>query len=139
MRHRGLSVCFLALLGVNLFAASTKSTILGTATDATGAVIANATVIVRSQTTNFSNQATTNTEGDYVVPDLEPGAYTVTVQSAGFKQFIRTGVVLAVDQRLRVDAVLSVGEISEKVEVTGQFPWWKPIPPPSARWLTAMK
>ena len=109
MGYRGLSVCLLALFGFNLFGASTKSTILGTVTDASGALIANATVVVRSETTNFSNQAITNAEGDYVIPDLEPGAYRLTVQSAGFKQFVRSGVVLVVDQRLRVDASLTVG------------------------------
>src|SRR2546426_888700 len=114
--------CLSLLLGANAFAASTKSTILGTVTDATGAVIANAEVTVRSETTNFSSKVTTNSEGDFVAADLDPDIYTVTVRSAGFKQFVRSGVVLVVDKRLRVDASLSVGEISEKVEVAGQAP-----------------
>jgi hypothetical protein len=59
--------------------------------DSSSAVVPNATVTVRSETTNFVRQANTNPEGDYVVPDLDPGTYSITVEAAGFKRFARTG------------------------------------------------
>jgi hypothetical protein len=103
-------------------AASTKSTILGTVQDSSSALVPNATVTIRSETTNFVRQANTNPDGDYVVPDLDPGTYSITVEAPGFKRFARTGVLLNVDRRLRVDAALSVGDVTETVQVAGEAP-----------------
>ncbi len=114
----------LALLftAANLLAFSVKSSILGTVTDATGAVVSGATVTVTNTGTNSSRQVTTNAQGDYLVAELDPGQYSVTVEAAGFKQFKRTLFDLQVDQRLRVDAAMTVGEVSEHIEVSGQPP-----------------
>src|SRR5215472_11754631 len=120
MRSIPLFATFFAGLATGLFAASTTSTILGTVTDPSGALVAHATVTVRSETTNFSHEAVSSSEGDFVIPNLDPGPYTVTVQASGFRQFVRTGMDLTVDQRLRVDASLTVGDVSEKVEEAGQ-------------------
>ena len=114
-------VLALSFAPIILFA-SVKSTILGTVTDASGAVIAGATVKVTSVDTGFTRQITTEASGDYVVPDLDPGRYSVTVDLAGFKTFTRTGIELQVDQRLRVDVALEVGNVHQQVEVTGQPP-----------------
>jgi len=120
MRSIPLFATLFAGLATGLFAASTTSTILGTVTDPSGALVAHAAVTVRSETTNFSHEAVSSSEGDFVIPNLDPGLYTVNVQASGFRQFVRTGVALTVDQRLRVDASLTVGDVSEKVEVAGQ-------------------
>jgi hypothetical protein len=102
--------------------AATKSTILGTVHDASGAVVANATVTVTNELTSFSREISTNEDGDYDATNLDPGMYTVSAQAAGFKRFIRNGVELRVDQRLRVDVNLAVGEVTEQIQVTGQAP-----------------
>src|SRR4051812_45033375 len=120
MRSIPLFAIMFAALAIGLFAASTTSTIVGTVTDPSGALIAHAAVTVRSEATNFSHDAVSSSEGDFVIPNLDPGLYTVTVQASGFRQFVRTGVALTVDQRLRVDASLTVGDVSERVEVAGQ-------------------
>ena len=121
---RNIPICFscVLVLFASANAASTQSTILGSVQDSSSAVVSSATVTVRSETTNFVRQANTNPEGDYVVPDLDPGTYSITVEAAGFKRFVRTGVLLNVDRRLRVDVSLSVGDVTELVHVAGDAP-----------------
>lgn len=116
---------FRLLLGISVLLcgaveAAVEGTILGTVTDPSGAVVASAKVTVRSEGTNFSRETTTDSNGDYVVPDLVPGTYTVTVEVSGFKRAVYTGLILRVEQRLRVDASLAVGQVADTVEVTGQ-------------------
>lgn len=114
-------LCYLAAFNSVLFAAST-STILGTVRDASGAVVANATIMVTNESTNFFRETTTNEEGDYVATNLEPGMYSVNAQAPGFKRYARTGLELRVDQRLRADVSLVVGEVTELIKVVGQTP-----------------
>jgi hypothetical protein len=118
MRYSLLAVC--ALLSTSLAFGAVEGTILGTVTDATGAVVANAKVIVRSEGTNFVRETVSTADGDYVAPDLAPGTYTVTVEASGFKRAVYGGLTLRVDQRLRVDASLTLGQLAETIEVTGQ-------------------
>jgi hypothetical protein len=97
-----------------------RGTIVGTAMDSTGAVVAGAAVMVRNVETNVVFQTKTDAEGAYVAPDLLPGTYEVTVQMDGFKQHVTTRVVVDVGQRVRADASLEVGAMSEQVTVTAQ-------------------
>ena len=99
-------LCFLAR---TLHAQTAYGRILGTITDASGAVVANANVTVTNTGTNVSVKATSNAQGDYDVPNLIPGNYQVTVEVAGFKKFVASNLVLVVDQKLRVDATLEPG------------------------------
>lgn len=92
--------------------------IRGTVTDASGAVLPNATVIV----TNIDrNQAVrtlqTDAAGQYVAPLLPVGRYSVTVEANGFKKSVTTDIVLNVSDRLVVDASLQTGAASETVSV----------------------
>ncbi len=96
--------------------------ILGTVKDASGAVVAGASVVVNNAGTNFTRTVATDAKGDYAVPDLEPGDYTVSVRAQGFQEAIHSGLQLVVNQLLRVDVTLTVGSIQQKVEVTGQPP-----------------
>jgi hypothetical protein len=102
--------------------AATEGTILGTVRDASGAVVANAEVTVRNEGTNLSRQVSSDAQGDYVVVDLPPAMYTISVEVPGFKKGIYSGLTLRVEQKLRVDVVLQVGEVAETVKVEGQAP-----------------
>src|SRR5690242_7889294 len=97
-----------ALLSSAAFAQKDSATLLGTVRDATGAVVPKAEVSARSLTTNVSAKTTTNQEGDYLLTPLHVGEYSLTIQSPGFAPSLFERVVLDVDQRLRVDAVLAV-------------------------------
>src|SRR6202000_1049044 len=67
---------------------------------------------------NISVTQTTNGSGEYQVPALNPGSYTVTVEAESFQRAVSGTLVLEVQQALRQDSKLKVGEVSNTVEVT---------------------
>jgi hypothetical protein len=62
-----------------------------------GAIVANAKVTIAEETTGVSHSAKANESGNFTFPDLPPGRYTVSVETAGFKKEVRKGVDLAVN------------------------------------------
>ncbi len=99
-------------------AAQNTATISGIVTDATGAVIPGAEVTITREETGTVTSISTNEVGVYTAAALEVGLYTVDVQSAGFKSFRSTGVVLNVRDRTVIDVALELGEVTETIEVT---------------------
>ncbi|MBO0719837.1 MAG: TonB-dependent receptor [Blastocatellia bacterium] len=93
-------------------------TIRGTIQDSAGAVIAGAEVSVVNKGTNETHNVATETNGAYVVPQLKPGLYRVTVKKSGFKTATLDEVKVDVQQIREVDLSLNVGETSETVTVT---------------------
>lgn len=110
---------WLAILRPSLGAQATQSVILGTVTDASGAVVPGAQVTVRNEGTTVERVMHTNDTGDYRVAGLEVGSYEVRVQFAGFRVFRQTRVDLSLTQVKRVDATLEVGEVGSVVTVEG--------------------
>lgn len=93
--------------------------IVGTVVDPDGAVITGATVTVKSQATQAERTTTTGDNGTYVVANLLPGIYTVTVEAPGFAKTVKRAQ-LAVGARLAVDFQLQLGtQVVEVVEVIG--------------------
>jgi hypothetical protein len=123
MRIVRLILGFAALLAVpvSLFSqAGATGSILGAVTDSTGAVIPGAQVTVTNTATNVSAKTVSSSSGDYSVPSLIPGPYRVTVEASGFAKSVTTGIVLAVDQKIRVDAVMKAGAVTSTVTVSAQ-------------------
>jgi hypothetical protein len=92
--------------------------VLGTVTDASGAVVANAKVTLTEVNTGVSRSAVTNASGNYAFPDIPEGGYSVTVEAPGFKKEIRQNVRVDVNTSARVDVQLQPGNISQSIEVT---------------------
>ena len=92
--------------------------IVGTVTDTSGAVIPNATVTATNTGTGISNSTTTNPTGDYSIPLLQVGTYSVAVEATGFKRFVASGLSLTAASTMRVDAKMEVGATSTTVEVS---------------------
>ncbi|HRJ21979.1 MAG TPA: carboxypeptidase regulatory-like domain-containing protein, partial [Bryobacteraceae bacterium] len=118
-----LSVVALAVFAVSLAVApasaqEVRASITGIVTDSTGAAVAGATVTVTSATSNVALETRTNAGGNYTTPFLNPGTYRLTVQFAGFKQYVRENIVLQTQDRARVDVSLTIGEVSESVTVS---------------------
>ncbi|MDX2150056.1 MAG: carboxypeptidase-like regulatory domain-containing protein [Bryobacteraceae bacterium] len=107
-----------ALCAVSLNAQSTFGVILGTVTDASGAVVTKAAVRVTNAGESTSREAVTDANGNYEFQNLKPGQYRVAVTATGFQTFAATLVPLNARQTVRVDATLTVGEVSQSVEVT---------------------
>lgn len=107
-----------ALIAAPALYAQTQGTIQGVVSDDSGAVIPGATVTVTNTDTGVASQSTTNAVGSYTVPGLNPGPYTITATSEGFAPQERPGFRLEVGQTARVDFSLSVGTVTEIVEVS---------------------
>ncbi len=94
--------------------------ISGTVTDKSGAAVVAAEVVIKSVGGSLTRTTTSNADGAYVVPGLPGGSYNIVVTAKGFQKYSATGVVLDVAQKIRVDIQLTVGAITEVVEVTGE-------------------
>lgn len=115
-----LGIAAIAAFGaLQLFGQATQGTIFGTVTDQSGAAVPGARVTVTSVERGVTRTTATSTAGEYTVPDLELGSYTVRVEATGFKKAVIPPVVLTVKARIRVDAKLEVGSMTQTVEVTG--------------------
>lgn len=120
MRHARLLALAVFATGITGFAQTTSTSILGTVTDATGASVSGATVTATNvKTSVVSNTVTTDT-GDYAFPILDIGEYQVKVEHQGFKSETRSGVVLQVNEKFRVDFRLQVGSQAEQITVTAE-------------------
>ena len=101
---------------------STAGRILGTVTDASGAAVGGATVVVTDAARGTTRNLTTDAAGAYVAPDLEPGVYKIRVESKGFKTVERPNVPIEVATDVRADFALQPGEVSETIVVNEDVP-----------------
>lgn len=107
------------MFAVMVSAQTYYGTIRGAIADATGAVTPNIEVVVTNIDTNISAKTVSNDVGNYVLPNLIPGKYRISVEAAGFKKFIADDVELAATADRRVDVRLEVGSVAESIEVVG--------------------
>ena len=98
--------------------ASITGSISGVVTDKSGAVVAGATVVATNTSTGIQTTQETDSKGFYNLPTLAVGTYDLVIKLVGFKTYQQTGLVIDANSALRVDAVLAVGSISEKIEVS---------------------
>ena len=101
---------------------SYRAQLRGTVSDATGAVVHNATVTITDMGTNIANVSHTDDKGEYFFTGLRPSTYAVKAELKGFRTTERTGVVLAVDQEASLNFTLTPASVSEKIEVTTTAP-----------------
>ncbi len=100
----------------------TTADIIGTVTDATGASVANAQVQVKNLATNETRTVTSSSTGDYVISNLQPGHYSITVTAAGFKVTQTGDLAVEAGDRARNDTKLELGNVSETISVEAQTP-----------------
>ncbi len=108
-----------------LFAAAAfgqTAEITGRIVDPSGSVVPGAEVTVSSIATGADRVVKTNSSGYYTVPLLSPGEYRVSVQYAGFRTIVRSGVRMAVDQHAELGFTLEVGGVADKIEVEANAP-----------------
>ena len=120
MRYRIIKniVLYFAAAALLLAQRADRATLTGVVTDSTGRSIAGAAVKVRSDNTGVLTELTTNEAGVYSSPSLVLGAYTITVEQAGFKSAIQPGLRLVGGQVSRQDVVLELGSVTEQVTVS---------------------
>jgi len=112
----GVLAALIVFTSVLVFGQAEQGTIAGVVKDATGAVVAGANVVVKSEATAAERATTTNNLGQYTVAALTPGKYEVTVSKSGFQTYkVKTEVT--VGAHITIDAQLIVGSASMVVEV----------------------
>lgn len=94
----------------------------GTVLDTSGRAVVGAPVTLRDVGTNRTYTASSNTSGFYVVPNLPPGQYELTIQTPGFAKYVQSGIVVSVGQTATVDVSLKVAAVTEVVNVTTETP-----------------
>ena len=77
---------------------------------------------VKNTSTGAANETETNASGQYNVPNLAPGPYEVTFESASFKKLVRSGINLGATEVLRLDATLEVGSVAESIQISAEAP-----------------
>ncbi len=117
-----LSIFAVVLLVVPVWGQETRGTILGRVTDPSGAVVAGAEVRATNIATGVSAVARSNEAGNFALPYLLPGTYTIQSEMAGFKKFVREGIQVRVNDTVEVNIELQVGNASEFIEVRAETP-----------------
>src|SRR5215218_8527756 len=102
--HRFVFVLLVAALSCS--AQTITSSIVGTVTDSSGAVVPGVSIVVKNLDTGIRSTATTDSVGNYTVAQLPPGNYQVEAEIAGFKKFVRPNVTLEMTRQLRIDVPL---------------------------------
>lgn len=120
MNRRTLSALFalIALAASQAWSQNISATLRGTVRDSAGAVIPAAQIVVQNNGTGATHTTTSNSTGNYVVLQLPPANYTVTVSASGFEPSKFSDVVLNVDQEAQIDATLGIGKVAQQIEVS---------------------
>src|SRR5713226_7876167 len=121
---RNLPVLLISLIlsGHLVFAQVTTGTISGVVQDTSGAVIPGVSITVKNVDTGTARTVTTDEGGRYTVPNLSVGNYEVEGQLTGFQTEVRSGITLTVGREAVVNLALKVGQLSDKVTITGEAP-----------------
>lgn len=117
-----MSIAFIIGCADLSFAQSTSGTILGQITDSQGSAVSQASVTAKNEANGLTQNAETNENGDFALVNLPPGSYTVTVSKNGFTTAVSNSNRLFIDQKLRLNLQLTVGEVSATVEVSAEAP-----------------
>jgi hypothetical protein len=124
---RALAVASVVLaLALTAFPQEFRATLTGHISDPNGAAVTGATVTVTSQQTKEEKTATTSEDGNYTVPFLQPGTYTVNVTATGFKQAVSNTVELHTADKATMDVALEVGGTEQTVTVNADSPLLEP-------------
>jgi hypothetical protein len=121
-----LSLILSASLAPFAAAQTTYGSITGFVQDSAGAALADAQVTLTNLGTSEKRTQITGSDGLYSFVNLIPGQYRIDVEKQGFKHFTRSNVLVEVNQASKIDALLSVGQVSETIEVTSETPLLQP-------------
>jgi hypothetical protein len=113
-------ICVYLRLAVPLLAQNAE--LSGRTSDPSGLAVPNAKVVAQSADTGATRTVSSNQQGEFSVPALQPGPYNITVEANGFRTVHQNGIVVEVDQRARLDIALTVGSITETITVQGNAP-----------------
>ena len=117
LRRLSAIVLILILSAVTAMAQATTGSLRGTVTDSNGGAVAGAAVTVKNESTGTAGAFTTSTDGNFDVPALQPGSYSVTTEAKGFKRAVSTNVQIKIGIVNPLVVVLEPGDVSETVTI----------------------
>jgi hypothetical protein len=120
LKGRVLALLSIPLMFATGVHAQESGQISGTVQDQSGAVVAGTKITISESATGLSRSTTSGADGNYVVPNLRPTTYTVTAEAQGFQTHRQTGITLLANQSLTANISMSVGAVTETVNVSGQ-------------------
>lgn len=113
----------LALIFTTLaYAQRDMGTITGTITDTQGGVVPDAKITITEAATGLKYEVQSSTDGTYIRPALKPGIYTITAEAKGFRRIEQQNVTISGGDRVGVNLVLTVGDVTQAVEVSAEAP-----------------
>ncbi len=119
---------FAAILIAGAFGASASAqlanttSLVGSVTDAAGATVSGASITAVNTATNDTYTAVTNSDGDYAIEFVKIGTYSITAKQPGFELLTKNGITVNYNQTIRTDFSLTVGQLSEHIEVSAAPP-----------------
>jgi hypothetical protein len=122
LRSSLLSLALLVSVSLSLYGQSTYGSISGSVTDTSGASVTDAKVTLTNLGTAEKRTQSSGADGLFNFVNLFPGQYRIDVEKQGFKHFVRPDISVDVQQNTHIDAALTVGEVSQVVEVTSETP-----------------
>jgi Carboxypeptidase regulatory-like domain/TonB dependent receptor len=117
-----VAIAFMVLIPMALPGQETRGTILGRITDPTGALIPAVSVKATNTATGVTVTTRSNEAGNYVLPYLLTGTYTVQSEVSGFKKSVREGIQLRIGDAVEINIQMQLGNVAESVEVKGETP-----------------
>jgi hypothetical protein len=117
-RFRYIISLLILSVSPSLFGQAVNATLLGTITDSTGATVPGAKITATETATGLIHESVTNDSGNYTLPDLPPGKYSITAEAKGFKKDTHENIDLLSNSSTRVDVAMVTGSVSEEVLVT---------------------
>ncbi len=121
-RSRAVALSTLVVSAASVAYAQSTATLSGNVTDPSGAVVSAAQVIVHGLATGVDRKVTSDSAGNYSVPSLQPGNYSVTISASGFADYKVPSVTLEVDQNVTSNVKLGLASAGEVVQVEGAAP-----------------
>jgi len=120
--HQYIQACAALACLLSAPAQTLDTGILGTITDPAGAVVAGATVVIENPATGQRRTVKTSSDGKYEVRYLVPGVYNIEAQATGFRTVRSTNVTVQINQQVRADFSLQIGEVQQTVEISSSAP-----------------
>ncbi|MCX6611363.1 MAG: carboxypeptidase regulatory-like domain-containing protein, partial [Acidobacteria bacterium] len=109
---------FALFISIGLWAQTPTATLTGRVTDSSGGVLPGTALRLKNLDTNILQSAVASGTGDYTIPFVPPGKYSLEATAQGFRSYKSTALTLAVDQVLRIDVTLEVGAVADTITVT---------------------
>ena len=116
--NKGIRAIVAVLFSISFASAQeSRATLQGRLTDASGAALTNVSLTITNSASGSSVSSRSNDAGNYFIPFLLPGTYTLVAELSGFKKVTRSNLELRVTDTVTLDLELTVGDVTESVEV----------------------